>query len=55
MNPLVSTSALQYCQKDLFFAEISIALKFPIGRDSCTKNRLVSREYQVSPGSPTAV
>jgi len=37
MNPFVSTSALQYCQKDFFFAETNNALMFPICRDSCAK------------------
>jgi len=55
MNPLVSKSALQYFQKEFFFAEISIGLTFPIGRYSCTKYGLVSREYQVSPGTQTGV
>jgi len=47
MNPLVSTSAVQCCQNDIFFAEINIALMFPIAFDSGTKYRLVSRESQV--------
>jgi len=55
MNPLVSSSALQYFQNDLFVAEISIALMFAVGRDSYTKYGLVSGESQVSPGSQTAV
>jgi len=55
MNSLLSKSALYYYQKDLFVAEIIIALTIIIRGDSCTKYRLVSRQYQVSPVSQTAV
>jgi hypothetical protein len=46
MNPLVSTNALQYCQKELLFADINITLTFPIWRDTCTKYSLASRNIK---------